>query len=145
MGFRFPLATVLRFRESVEKREELALQQVQAQIAQTRRAVEELSEQIAQAREAREHSMRDPVPAVHLQAMVRATEAATEQKKALLESLQALDKLRAERLQAYQTAHRGRRMLSDIRTRQHDEYEQARAARDQKFLDDIFAARLQRD
>lgn len=145
MGFRFPLATVLRFRESVEKREELALQQVQAQIAQTRRAVEELSEQIAQAREAREHSMRDPVPAVHLQAMVRATEAATEQKKALLESLQALDKLRAERLQAYQTAHRGRRMLSDIRTRQHDEYEQARARRDQKFLDDIFAARLQRD
>jgi len=145
MGFRFPLATVLRFRESVEKREELELQQVQVQIAQTQRAIDELTEQIAQAQLTREQAMLEPVPAVHLQAMVRATEAASEQKKALLHSLKALNKLRAERLQAYQTAHRGRRMLSDIRTRQQDAFEQERARQQQKFLDDIFVARLQRD
>jgi flagellar export protein FliJ len=145
MAFRFGLATVLRFRESIEKREELALQQVQMQIARARREIDELSAQIAQAQRAREQAMREPLPAAHLQAMVRAAEAAAEQKKALQETLQNLEKLRIQRMQAYQAAHRGRQMLSDIQSRQQDAYERERERRQQKFLDDIFAARLQRD
>jgi flagellar export protein FliJ len=145
MAFRFSLATVLRFRESIEKREELALQQIQMQIARTQREMDELIAQMAQAQQAREQALQRAVPAVHLQAMVRATEAAAEQKKALRERLRSLENLRVERIQAYQAAHRGRRMLSDIESRQLDAYEQERTRRQQKFLDDIFAARLQRD
>ncbi|HTV16380.1 MAG TPA: hypothetical protein VME68_16800 [Acidobacteriaceae bacterium] len=145
MAFRFSLATVLRFRESIEKREQLALQQVQLQIAQTRRAVDELTAQIARAEQIREETMREPVPAVHLQAMVRAAEAAAAHRKSLLENLQSLERLRVERMNAYQAAHRGRRMLSDIEMQQRGAYEQERTRQQQKFLDDIFVARLQRD
>jgi flagellar export protein FliJ len=145
MAFRFSLASVLRFRESLERRDELALQKVQMQIAQTRLALEELSAQIAQAQQARDQAMREPVPGAHLQMMVRAAEAAAQQKRVLILNLDTLEKLREERIQAYQAAHRQRQMLSDVETRQRDAYENQRARQQQKFLDDVYVARLQRD
>jgi flagellar export protein FliJ len=145
MAFRFSLASVLRFRESIERRDELALQKVQMQIAQTRLALEELSAQIAQAQQARDQAMREPVPGAHLQMMVHAAEAAAQQKRMLILNLDTLEKLREERIQAYQASHRGRKMLSDVETRQRDAYEDQRARQQQKFLDDVYVARLQRD
>lgn len=144
MSFRFSLETVLRFRESVEKREELALQQVQMQLAQARRAVDEATAEIRRARQAREECLREPVPAAHLQAMVRAAEAAAERRKVLEQAVHVLEQQRAQRLEAYQAAHRGRQMLSDIRTRQRDAHDLEHTRRQQKFLDDLFGARHQR-
>jgi len=54
MGFRFPLASVLQFRESIEKREELALQKVQFEVARVRRRIDELTEELAKASDERE-------------------------------------------------------------------------------------------
>ena len=47
MGFRFTLDSVLRFREGIEKREELALQKVQFEVSRVRRRIEELTEELA--------------------------------------------------------------------------------------------------
>ena len=141
MAFRFSLATVLRFRESVEKREELALQKILMEMARIRREIEQVNAAIATAQNARNEAMQNPLPASHLQDMLSEIEAAVVRRDKLRETLQALDRQRVLQTQRYQAAHRDRQMLSDMRTRQRDAYEQQQARATQKFLDDIFAAR----
>jgi len=145
MAFRFTLATVLRYRDSMEKREELALKKILVEIARTRLQIEQLTRQIERAQAAIEKTLEQPVSAAHLQIMVSEVDMLIARKKTLTESLAALDRQRALQLQAYQAAHRDRRMLSDMADRQRDAYEQERTRREQKFVDDIFAARAQRN
>jgi flagellar FliJ protein len=144
MAFRFSLATVLRFRESIEKREELMLQQILQEMAGIRRQIEHLAAEITTAQEMRNEAMLRPLPAFHLQAMVDDLNTAGDRKKALIESLAAIDHQRAAQTKKYQAAHRDRQMLTDMLTRQQDAYEQERARTQQKFLDDIFATRSRR-
>jgi flagellar export protein FliJ len=145
MAFRFSLATVLRYRDSMEKREELALKRVLMEIARTRLEIEHLTRQIARAQAAVEKTLEQPVSAAHLQSMVSEIDALFDRKKSLSESLAALERRRQLQMQAYQAAHRDRKMLSEMANRQRDAYEQERARREQKFVDDIFAARAQRN
>jgi flagellar export protein FliJ len=144
MGFRFSLATVLRFRESVEKREELALQRLLLESARIRREIEHVTQEIAGAHEAKNEAMLQALAAVDLQTMLNEIDAVANRKKALVESLVELDRERAIQTKKYQAAHRDRQMLSDMCSRQLDAYEQEHARAQQKFLDDIFAARAQR-
>ena len=144
MGFQFSLATVLRFRESVEKREELNLQKVLVEIATTRRTIEKLTAHIEALQKARNEAMQKSIAALHLQSMLNETNTAIARRKALIQSLDALEQKRRAQMDVYQLAHRNRQMLSDMSIRQRDAYDQERARAEQKFLDDIFAARLQR-
>jgi len=144
MAFRFPLATVLRFRESVEKREELTLKKLLLEMASVRRQIEETAHSIAAAQKARNETMRQALPALHLQEMMHDEAVAADRKKALLATLEALDQRRIAQTNQYQAAHRDRQMLSEMAARQRDIYEQVRARAEQRVLDDIFAARAQR-
>ena len=144
MAFRFPLATVLRFRASVERREDLALQKIILEMARMRRAIEHLTAEIAVQEEARIKAMLVSLPAFRLQTMLMEIEATADRRAALLESLAGLERQREIQTRAYQAAHRDRQMLSDMSTRQRDAYDQDRVRAEQKFLDDIFTARAQR-
>ena len=144
MGFRFPLATVLRFRQGLEKREELALKKVLLEIAQTRRRIEQLSADIARAEDERENALRRSITAFQLQSMLSEASAAIDRRRVLLESLVPLEQRRVQQMKAYQAAHRDRQMLSDMASRQRDAYEQDRTRAQQKMLDDVFASRAQR-
>jgi flagellar export protein FliJ len=144
MAFRFSLATVLRFRESVEKREELALQKILLEIARTKQRIAQRSAEIALAQEARNKALQHALPAFELQSLTGDVNAALERKKALVESLLPLERQRAAQTATYQAAHRDRQMLSDMAARQRDAYELERARSEQKALDDIFAARASR-
>jgi flagellar FliJ protein len=144
MAFRFSLATVLRFRASVEKREDLALQRIILEMARIRREIERLTAEIASRDGARIKAMRDPRPAFHLQTMLIEINATADRRTALFESLAALERQREIQTKAYQAAHRDRQMLSDMSARQRDAYDQDQIRAQQKFLDDIFAARAQR-
>jgi len=144
MAFRFSLATVLLFRQSVEKREELALQKILMEMARTRKEIQEITTAIAAAHAARNQAMLNPLPASHVQDMLSDTDAAAERKKKLIESLAVLEREHQAQTRKYQAAHRDRQMLSDMQSRQREAYDQERARATQKFLDDIFAARLHR-
>jgi flagellar export protein FliJ len=144
MAFRFPLATVLRFRESIEKREELALQKLLLESARIRRELDRLAEEIAKAQETRSKAMLQPLAAVHIQMMLNAIDSLADRRKTLTASLEAVEQERARQTQKYQAAHRDRLMLSDMCDRHRDAYEQERARAQQKMLDDLFAARAQR-
>ena len=144
MAFRFPLAAVLKVRESVEKREERALQRILLEIAQMLRRIEELGEQIAKAHAAREHALRQPIPASHLQSLLWEAEAAAAQKTSMLNSLKQLEQRRDEQMKIYSAAHRDHETILNIQHEQRDAYEQERARTEQKYLDDIFMARRHR-
>lgn len=144
MAFHFSLDSVLRFRESLEQREEVVLLRIQQELAEVRNAIDQITADIANAEKAREQALQQPIPAARLQAMLCEKQAALEHKKNLLASLQALEQKRTEQMKIYQAAHRGRRMLTEMESRQLDAYEQERARDQQKFLDDVFGARHQR-
>lgn len=144
MGLRFPLASVLSYRESLERREELALQKILMEMAQVRQAIENLAGQIADARATIEQAMQKALPAVQMQSMLNQANAAADRKRALIASLEALEQKRQQQMRAYQEAHRSRRMLSDMAEQKRDAWELERVKAQQKFLDDIFASRAQR-
>ncbi len=144
MAFRFPLATVLRYRESIEKREELELQKLFLECARIRREIDRLTEDIANTQEARSKAMLQPVMAVHIQTMLNAIDALADRRKALATSLDAVEQERELQAKKYHAAHRDRQMLSDMHERHREAYEQERDRAQQKVLDDIFAARAQR-
>jgi len=144
MAFRFSLATVLRYRESLEKREELELQKLLLECARIRREIDRINEEIAKAHEARSKAMLQPVAALHIQTMLNAIDSLIDRRKALSASLGVVEQQREQQAQKYQAVHRDRQMLTDMCKRYHDAYEQERDRAQQKMLDDLFAARAQR-
>ena len=144
MAFRFSLATVLRLRESIERREERALKKVQLEMARVSRQIDELNAGIAKAQSERDEALRQPMPASHLQAMMWQTESAIEGWKALQATLHGLEEQRQKQLKIYQVAHRDHETLIDMCNQQRNAYLQEQARMEQKYLDDIFIARRHR-
>jgi len=144
MAFRFPLASVLAFRESLERREELALTKIQLEMARVQHEIEQLTAELVAAQRARDESMRRPIPAAKLQEMLHASDAVAERKKKLQETLAGLEQQRSEQLRAYHAAHRARQVLTDLRIQHHDAWDQRQARAQQKMLDDVFASRSRR-
>jgi flagellar export protein FliJ len=144
MPFQFRLATVLRVRESLEKREERTLQMMQLEIARLVHRVEELNSAIIHAHAARQKAMQISIPAGQLHSLLWEEQGAADQRKILLHHLQDLKQARDQQMKVYQDAHRNREMLTDMMHGQRDVYEQESMRTQQKQLDDIFIARRHR-
>jgi flagellar export protein FliJ len=144
MAFRFPLAAVLRLRESIEQREERALQKIQLEMARVSHQIDQLTASIAKEQQAREQALKQPIPAVELQTMLWDAQAAVEKKKALIEALHALEEQRIQQMNVYQAAHRDHETLLNMAAEQRSAYELEQARAQQKFLDDIFIGRRHR-
>jgi flagellar FliJ protein len=144
MAFRFSLAAVLRVRESIEQREERALQRIQHEMARVLHQIEDLSAAIAKAHDAREEALQQPIPAGHLHSLLWEAEAAAERRKALVHTLQALEQQRDKQMKIYQAAHRSHETLISMLRGQRNAYELEQARAQQKYIDDIFMARRHR-
>lgn len=144
MPFRFPLVSVLRVRESIEKREEVALQRVQLEVARIRRRIDELTGEMAKSYQAREMALHQTIRANRLQTMQEEINAAAEAKQILADTLHTLQRQRDTQMKIYKTAHSGRQMLSDLLAQKKSAYEQEQMRIQQKRLDDIVASRWQR-
>ncbi len=139
--FRFPLASVLRLRKSMERRAEVSLMSAQLEVARASRRIDELTDEMAKARQDREKTLRTSTTANRLQLMQAEIDAAIEAKQKLSETLQTLKLQRDAQMKAYQTAHNGSQVLTDLRAQYRDLYEQEELRRQQKQVDDLFAAR----
>lgn len=145
MPFRFSLASVLRVRESIERREELALQRVEMEVARVKHRIDELTDELARAGEARENALRNSIPAYDLQSMDAQMNAALDAKQILLDTLQTLQQQRDAQMKLYQVAYNGRQMLTDLLEQKKSEYKQEQDHAQQKRIDDLFASRWQRN
>ena len=145
MPFRFPLVSVLRVRESIEKREEVALQRVQLEVARVRRRIDELTAEIAASCQAREKALQQRMQANHLRTMQMEINAAVEAKQILSNTLLTLLHQRDAQMKLYRTAHSGRQMLTDLLAQKKSAYEHEQMRVQQNRLDDIVATRWQRN
>lgn len=145
MGFRFTLASVLRVRDSIEKREELALQRVQFEILRVQQRVEGISAEIARMQIESDRAIALPAPAYRLQDILSEMKAAIEARQSLIDSLVPLEQEKERRMTAYQEAHAGRQLLTDMLIEQRASYSLEQVRRQQKFLDEVFSSRSSRD
>jgi len=145
MRFRFTLASVLRFREGIEKREELSLQRVQFEMARVRRRIDELTKELATAGNEREEALQNWMQAFRLKNLQDEMNAAVEARQSLLGTLATLKKQSEEQMKIYQAARVNRRMLTDLQKKQQEVWEQNQQRVEQRRVDDTFTARMQRD
>jgi len=145
MGFRFSLATILRLRESVEKREESALNSILLEISNLQRAIDELNIGITKRSERLQVEMKNSLEAKQMQLSLNEINAAVEWRRELLLMLEEMQQRKKEQMKQYRAAVRGRLMLTEMRAQQRKEYEQKQERTQQKFLDDIFASRKYSD
>jgi len=135
---------VLRVRESIEKREELALQRAEGEVAQVQRRIDQLTDEMAKVDHARGEALLRSVRAIDLRGMQAEMEAAAEARQTLLDTLVTLKRQRDLQMNLYQDAHKGRQMLTDLEEEHRAEYEREQTLAQQKRLDDLFATRAQR-
>jgi len=144
VAFHFTLEQVLRVRESIERREELALQRAEMEVARVRKRIEDLTEELAAVQRKREESLKQPMQAFLLQGFDADIHAITEARNTMQETLKIVQSQRDQQRKIYQAAHNGRQMLTDLEKQQRTEYEIGEVKAQQKKLDDLFAARIQR-
>jgi len=144
MAFRFPLATVLRVKEGLERREERALQRIQLEMARVSHQIEELTAAIERAHAARNQMLQQAVPAGQLHTMLWEARAAEDSKAALRVTLQGLEEQRLKQMKVYLAAHREHETMINLFNEQRNAYELEQTRVQQKYLDDIFIARRQR-
>ncbi len=144
MAFRFPLATLLRVRTIQEEREERMLQQILAEIAQTTAAQAEVDAAIERLGASRheEFAMEATGSDVHSH---YGELAGLHERKAELQAHQdKLAALRDKQMKVYEAAHGDRELLAGLGDAQRAAYRSDLAKREQKMLDDNFAARRRR-
>ena len=145
MGFRFPLAAVLRVKQSIEKQEELVLQKVLLEISQVQHQIDDLTLDIVRARQLRDQAMQQMIAAIELDSMSNQIKDAMDRRQELIHSLGELRRKRELQNRRYQTARNNREMLSEMQARQKDAYAQESARAEQRFFDEIFASRARRN
>lgn len=141
MTFKFPLATVLRLRESIEKREELTMQTIQLEVARLRQSIDAVSSDIEQRMQRMQKRIETPVEANQLQLDLAEIDRSVEMRKALLRELEIAMHRRKEQSKVYRAASRARQTLTEMQSECRAAYEQKQERIQQKFLDDIFVAR----
>jgi len=141
MPFRFPLQTLLRYRQSVERQQELRLLEANQQVAAVRLQIEnvEQSKLALAAEERRELAAGVSAAELHFHILLRSLLA---KKRGLLDhELARCEELRRQRHAEFQRAHQDREAVTALRANQQRTYEQQESRREQRRLDDMFLLR----
>jgi flagellar protein FliJ len=144
MSFQFPLATVLRYRESLEQREYLALETIQQEIVRVEQRISQVENDSSVARQRRMADLTQGTRAAVMQSDYE-YEGFLEQEVERLRGLKQELKVKwRQQLAAYERARRNRETLEKLRQKQLDAYTQEQAKREQMLMDDLFLARRRR-
>jgi len=141
MGFRFPLATVLRVREIAEDREERRLAYILSQIGRARQSLREVQTQNSNLILVREAQIRKQLSAAQLQISYNQLRALEIMQKEIQSQLSNLETLRDQQTKIYEAAHRDREVISGMREKQLGRFQYEQARREQNSMDDTFASR----
>jgi flagellar export protein FliJ len=144
MAFKFSLATVLRLREIAEEREERLLMQIRQQMAQSQQELAELDARSVAVIAQRESELTNQIPATELQDSYMRISMLEERKKIVRERLAKLETLRIQQMKIYETAHRDKEVIEQIREEKLELFQREQVRREQRDMDDNFAARKAR-
>jgi flagellar export protein FliJ len=141
MSFQFPLSAALRYRESLEQREHLALEKRQQEIVRVEMRMREVDDDCSTAMQNRAAKLAQGIRAAEVQFAYEYLRALEQQREALRLLLQDAKMKWRQQLDYYQLARRNRETLEILRENQLNAYNRERAKREQAVLDDIFLAR----
>lgn len=144
MPFHFPLAAVLRYRESMEQREHLALERLQQEIARIEVRMRQIGGVRSTATQAVLAELTRGTRAADVQAAYEHQRALEQQHEALQTLLQELKKQWRQQLVIYELARRNRETVENLRQRQLDAYSREQAKHQQAVIDDLFLMRRRR-
>jgi len=141
MPFRFPLQTLLRFRQSLERQQELRLQEAHQQVAAIRQQIARVRQSRAELdlEELRELQSGVSAAQLHFHILVRSLLA--KRRESLEGELARREESLRERQQEFQAARRQREAVAALRDGQLRAYTQTEARREQRRLDDLFLLR----
>jgi flagellar FliJ protein len=142
MAFHFTLEAVLRYRQSLEEREQQRLQALLAARTKLRQEIEALGERRLARLQAVEGALeKAPVPAVEIQLVTLQLNGIERQQELLRASLQKLEADIAEQAARYRQARQQREVLESLRQGQWREYRLMQQRREQAALDEMHLLR----
>ena len=141
MGFRFPLATLLRLREITEQREERLLGQILNQIVASRQTLAELETQRRSLRMQRDLALQQTTSAFQILGFDAQMGHIDDLEVAGREHLAKLATLREHQISIYETAHRDRELLSGMKHERQELFQAEQVRQEQRVMDDNFASR----
>ena len=145
MAFRFALAALLRYRESIEEREDLLLRNAQQEVTAIRSQIAQIREQRQLLIQSAENALSAGVIASELHSFMLQRQHMEQAIEQLGVKLKDAEKRRDQQREAYQVARQEREVLSIMRDRQLRAYEIEEARRQQSQLDDLFLSRRKHD
>jgi flagellar export protein FliJ len=141
MSFQFPLATVLRVRGVVEEKEERMLQQINAEITQTREVLEHIAVEIKELDALRGTEVFKSRVGLNIHASYGRMNELKQNRKMFEEQLVKLEELRDRQIAIYEAARRNREVLTNMHDEKRTAYESGLARNEQKTIDDNHIAR----
>jgi flagellar export protein FliJ len=141
MAFRFPLQTLLRFRQSIERRERLCLDLATREVLRARKQAHDADDARMKAREEVAKCLNSGLAAIELQFEVASDAVRRRRVLTLAEEVTRLDAQRAGQLKAYQKAQQKRKILENLRERQRALYRLKQDRRAQQQVDEGFLIR----
>lgn len=146
MGYRFPLAAVLRVRALAAEREEQALARIHAELAQLRAALAQTEADLRNSAVLRERAFAaSALPAMHLHGLTHASTAFRLRRDALREQIAAAEGRRAVQLARYSVAYREREMLVTLEEQGQSAYREAQGRREREAADEAFLNKQARE
>ena len=141
MAFRFPLETLLRVRQGLERQHELRLQEANHLVAMLRQQIENVHSEMHNISARRQPQLQSGISAaeLHFDALCRSVLA--ERQHAFEKQLLEAEALRHVRSEEFLQARRQREVIDTLRRHQLQTYQQEEARQDQRRLDDLFLLR----
>jgi flagellar export protein FliJ len=140
MAFKFPLATVLRVRLIREEREERLLQQILFQIQQTMAQIAAVDTELIRVNEHRSKHVFQPMTAHLLQGSYSEIAYLRQTRLHLEGQLAQMEELKLKQLAIYEAARRDRKMLTEMRERQRNDFLFEVAKDEQRSIDEYFSS-----
>jgi len=144
MPFHFSLAAVLTYRESLEHREYIALEQIQQEITRTEGHILQVEEWRTTAAQLRAAELARGVRSVHLQQAYEYELTLERYRDLQQDKLRELRNRLQHQLKSYEVARQKRKVLDELRGHQLENYTRVQARRQQHLLDELFLARRRR-
>ncbi|HEY1270781.1 MAG TPA: flagellar FliJ family protein [Terriglobales bacterium] len=141
MAFQFRLATVLRFRHSLEQREELRLLSANQNVIRARSEIELFESRLRDHLQRQREALRAGISAAELHFEVSCDAVIAVQHKRLQENLRELETARDQQYEVFRKARQQREILENIRDGEYREYEELKKRREQRSMDDAFLLR----
>jgi flagellar export protein FliJ len=142
MPFRFTLDSILRYRKTIERVEEITLHKIVQEIVSTQQQLEQTEANWQSFRTQRDRDLAKGLPAIHLQELSEKETYFANQVSALRARLRDLESKRLVQLVVFQIAQQNREVLSEMRQQKHDSYDREQRRQEQKIQDDLFLSRM---